>query len=683
MSLLSPLFLLGLGALAVPVIVHLVRRTRAPQVDFPSLMFVRRVPQRTIRRKRLHNLLLLALRALAIVLAVLAFARPFLPGSGAEAMQRDRSNVILVDTSLTMRQGGRFEKARTRALGIVSQIEGEKGAIVAFNRGYEVLEKLSTDTGKLRAALTGLQPSNFGTDIMQALKGAESLFADDTSGAKRIFLISDFQASGKGEASNAFRLKGDIKLEVVDISDESIENIAISDLGVHGLVYQQKYSDKLTAKVTNFGLEDRRAVRVEFRINDSVIEKREVDVPAGESKTLEFTDFNVNDGVNRCQLDITDDAFTFDNRFSFTIRRSPQVKVLIIETATRGQSESFYLKNALTTGENLPFALTVKSSGSANPAELSEYGVVILNDPGEINSALATQLVKFVEGGGGLVVSTGPHTRADAFNRSFGTLSPTVLDEAVQARTSPVTLSEIRTDHPIFEVFRQSGRLASIRFAGYFRSAPRETSSVIARFQDGSPALVEAATGKGKVILFTSTLDSFWNDLPLTPVYLPLVRQIVRYLGEREERPWHIAGQPFTVAALADGSLPAVDSPGGARLTERTQSSLGDLIVNPREPGFYRIRLPQASDYEGVNIPALESDLKKMDVQEFVTAVTGSQAEDPSRRETLTQRTATSEEIESGQRVWWLLLLAAFVLFVSEAILSRRLKTARIINSGR
>ncbi len=680
MSLLSPLFLLGLGALAVPVIVHLVRRTRAPQVDFPSLMFVRRVPQRTIRRKRLHNLLLLALRALALMLVVLAFARPFLPGSGAEAMQRDRSNVILFDNSLTMRQSGRFEKARQRALGIISDIQGEKGALVTFNRGYEVLEKFSTDTGKLRAAVTGLQPTNLGTDIMQALKGAESLFVDDTAGAKRIFLISDFQASGKGEASNDFRLKGDIKLELVDVSDESIENVAISDLGVHGLVYQQKYSDKLTAKLTNFGLEDRKGVRLAFHINDSVIEKREIDVPAGESKTLEFTDFNVNDGVNRCQLEVTDDAFTFDNRFSFTIRRAPQVKVLVIETSTRGQSESFYLKNALTTGENLPFALTVKSSGSTNPAELSEYGVVILNDPGEISGALASELLKFVEKGGGLVVSTGPHTRADAFNRSFGTLAPAVLEEAVQVRTSPVTLSEIRTDHPVFEVFRQSGRLASIRFGGYFRSAPREASSVIARFQDGSPAIVEAGTGKGKVILFTSTFDSFWNDLPLSPVYLPLVRQIVRYLGERDERPWHTTGQPFTVAALEDASLPAVDSPGGARLTDRTQSSLGDLIVNPQEPGFYRIRLPQASDYEGVNVPTLESDLKKMDVTEFIAAVTGVDAQDASRRETMTQRTATSEEIESGQRVWWILLLAAFVLFVSEAILARRLKTARIIN---
>ena len=76
MSFLNPLFLLGLAAVTVPVIVHLVRRTQAPRVEFPSLMFVRRIPQRTIRRRRMQNWLLFALRCLAFMLLVFAFVQP-------------------------------------------------------------------------------------------------------------------------------------------------------------------------------------------------------------------------------------------------------------------------------------------------------------------------------------------------------------------------------------------------------------------------------------------------------------------------------------------------------------------------------------------------------------------------------------------------------------------------------
>ena len=61
MSFLNPLFLLGVAALAAPILVHLVRRTRARKVQFPALVFVRQIPQRTIRRRTVHNLFLLLL----------------------------------------------------------------------------------------------------------------------------------------------------------------------------------------------------------------------------------------------------------------------------------------------------------------------------------------------------------------------------------------------------------------------------------------------------------------------------------------------------------------------------------------------------------------------------------------------------------------------------------------------
>src|SRR5688572_25772072 len=105
MSFLNPLFLLGLATLAAPVLVHLVRRTRARRVEFPALLFVRQVPQRTIRRRTLHNLLLLLLRCLALLLVVFAFTRPFFTGAqaGAAAAEGARFTVILLDASLSMR----------------------------------------------------------------------------------------------------------------------------------------------------------------------------------------------------------------------------------------------------------------------------------------------------------------------------------------------------------------------------------------------------------------------------------------------------------------------------------------------------------------------------------------------------------------------------------------------------
>src|SRR5919201_165272 len=77
MSFLAPLFLAGLTALAVPVIIHLINRERREVVHFPSLMFLQRIPYRSVRRQKLRHILLLAIRCLALAIVVMAFARPF------------------------------------------------------------------------------------------------------------------------------------------------------------------------------------------------------------------------------------------------------------------------------------------------------------------------------------------------------------------------------------------------------------------------------------------------------------------------------------------------------------------------------------------------------------------------------------------------------------------------------
>src|ERR1044072_8124568 len=104
MAFLNPVFLIGALAAAVPVLVHLVRRTRAVKIQYPSLMFLRRIEQKTIRKRKLRNLLLLALRCAALLLLALAFARPYstVPPR-VSASSGSKASVILVDGSYSMR----------------------------------------------------------------------------------------------------------------------------------------------------------------------------------------------------------------------------------------------------------------------------------------------------------------------------------------------------------------------------------------------------------------------------------------------------------------------------------------------------------------------------------------------------------------------------------------------------
>src|SRR4051812_20677491 len=152
---LSPFFWLGITAVAAPILVHLVRRTRARKIEFPALTFVRQVPQRTIRRRTFRNLLLLILRCLALLLIVIAFTRPFFSRrSAAKDNGAAGATVILIDASLSMRREQMFATALQRAASVIDEARSdERIALMTFGNRYEVISRFAADKAQLHAAL--------------------------------------------------------------------------------------------------------------------------------------------------------------------------------------------------------------------------------------------------------------------------------------------------------------------------------------------------------------------------------------------------------------------------------------------------------------------------------------------------------------------------------------------------
>lgn len=680
MSFLTPLFFLGVAALAAPILVHLVRRTRARKVQFPALVFVRQVPQRTIRRRTLQNVLLMLLRCLAILLIVIAFTRPFFSGgSAAKENTAAGATVILVDNSLSMRREPLFTEALKRAEAAIDEARiDEQLAVLSFDKRYAVVNRFTADKNRLQLAIRSINAGWDGTDYEQALRGAESLLGEiQTSGPKKIVMISDFQAPGWNQNTATFKLANTTQLTTIDVaSNDPVSNIAVTNVEARGVVFGQKYLDNLAVHISNFGDAPRDRIQVDFQINEQTVEKRDISLNTRESKVIEFTGFNLNEGANRCTIDVVSGDFAPDNRFYFTLRRETPSKALIAESASRGRSDSLHLQSALTTNDDLPFTFALKSTGSVDPSSISEYALVVLNDAGPISGALADALMKFVEAGGQLIVSTGPRSTADSLN-ALQRIMPASLREAVQTKAGEsVTMTNVKFDHPIFEVFQESGRLAAAHVIGYFRSEAAPTATVLARFEDGSPALLESRTGKGRVLLFTSSLGPSWNDLPLTPLYLPFIHQMVRYAGAREENSWYGLGQTFTVRKTANGQLPPVDTPAGARLSEGRNTPDGDLLVTARELGFYRLRYDGQPGFAAIDTDGAEGDFTKLNFAEFVAGVTGGtgtgEGGDASGN-------ASGAEVEGRQKVWWSLLLLALLLLVAESVLARRTKMVKMV----
>jgi hypothetical protein len=685
MGFLTPVFLAGSLAAVIPVLVHLVRRTRAVHVQFPSLMFLRQIEQRTVRKRRLRNLGLLALRCLAIAVLALAFSRPYFKGDSAEASSDVLNTVILVDGSYSMRYPGVFEHARDSARNIVNGMStSELVALVLFSANCDVVRPLKADRAEALTIIGELQPGLGPTDYYQALQTADSILKSATGARKRIFLISDFHEPGIDRSQSPLKLSEGVEVTPIDVSDPAATNLAVSQVKADHVVYQQKYTGKVTAVVSYSGsqlggYEDAPPppvdASVQLKLNDLVVERKQVKLEAGSPQTVEFTGFNLPEGSNRAAVEVSEDKLPIDNSYFFTVDRETQSKVLAIETPGRSRSQSFFLQQAVLAGENSPYAVTVKSSASVSPDEISQYRVVVVNDAVGINQGVAQALIAFAQGGGGLVLVAGRSTDANEFNRDFGPIAPAKVGELVQMRSGSAFLSQIKLDHPIFSLFTGSGRLAPTRVYAYRTAEPADNASVLAGLDDGNPLIMERSAGPGKVLLFATSLDNSLNDLPLTPMYLPLIHQMLDYLSGLAAQTGCTVGQVFTVPLASQSHIELVEGPDGKVVQLFQKDASGASFATATQPGFYRLKYNDHSRFLAANLETRESDLSKIDVKEFLAEISPKTGAPPVAS---ADHHLTPEEIESRERLWLPLLLLSLTLFVAEALLARRIKLPMI-----
>src|SRR5262245_41178933 len=220
MSLLNPFFLFGSLALAIPVLIHLVRREKSEIVPFSSLMSLLRVPKRAIRQQKIKNLLLMALRLLLLALLVGAFARPYITQATSPTVNGpgSRAVVLMLDNSYSMRYGDTFSKLKSEASKRIDALAaGDRMALISFNDSATLMTSPTGDKVALKAALSTLEPSYGGTRYYEAFGMADRAFSQMALPQKSLILVSDFQRSGWNRSGRESVIGNEVKTETVDL----------------------------------------------------------------------------------------------------------------------------------------------------------------------------------------------------------------------------------------------------------------------------------------------------------------------------------------------------------------------------------------------------------------------------------------------------------------------------------
>jgi hypothetical protein len=704
MSFLTPLFLVGLAALAIPVVIHLIQRERKRVVEFPSLMFVRRIPYQSVRRRRIRNWLLLMVRLSAIALIVAAFARPFLrqPELATRAATGAREVVILLDTSYSMGYAGRWDRAVAAARDAIERLgASDRGSVVLFASQPEVALRSTGDRGRLLSAVDTARPAAGATRYGPALKLAGSILSESPLPRREAILISDFQRAGWLGAEGV-RLPGSATLTPVAVAETTeTANVAATPVLLQRSTFANQERVTVSAGVLNRSDKAITGLPVSLEVGGRSIQTRQVNVEPNGSTSFAFEPFTISSPETRATVRLPDDALVRDNAFHVVISAARPVRVVLIEREGAPGDASLYMKRALSIGDSPRIDLKVVGA-EATSADLKGAGVVILDDV-SVSSSLAERLAQFAGGGGGVLVILGeraswPQARAE--------LLPAMPAGFVDRSAGDgARIGSVEYAHPIFELFRapRSGDFSTARFYGYRaldeksaltssppaprtppaastpRAAPQPLASpaptpvqVLARFDDGATALVERRVGSGRVLVWTSTLDLFWNDLALKPVFLPFLHRVVRHLAAYKEPPaWLTVGQVVEAPAESSGGAEVALTPSGRRVPLDSEEA---DVLELTEQGFYEIRRQDSKagpvTTVASNVDLSESDLTAIDPREIVAAAAGPAGGGAGSALTAT---LTPEAQERTQRLWWYLMFAGVLLLGLDTMLSNRL----------
>ncbi len=596
MSFLNPIMLLGVAAVAVPIIIHLLNRRKFQKVVWAAMRFLKVSVEQNQRRMRIEDLLLLVLRCLLLVLLALALARPAIMSKATDFLGQSKvTGVIILDNSYSMGMSDgsqtRFDKARkTAEQALDSMPVGSATAVLLASDVVDAaIPEPTFDFNLARKILREATLSDRATDLFPAIDKALDLLQGRSALRKEVYLVTDGQALGWRQLSDIQKTleksKNEIRTHIILINEHEERNLGVSDLRMASGLSPMKQALRFEVKVSNYGKDPARDARVSLNINNEppsdefTIEN----LPPGTTRSVSLFAKLPSEGFHSITARIPEDRLHADDKRTMAVRTVKEVRVLLVDGdpgSEPRESHTFFLKNALlpVTQEALGdyfIKVTAITWAELGNARLDDFDTVVLANVPEFSEATLKGIEYYLHRGGGLIIFPGPKVNATFYNEQllnrFQFLPAALGAPRGQADQDEkfFTLQPKDFEHSIVSIWNDpaSGLLGSARFYRAFDLVPppapltntpakdpklqktRDAGEprIVLKYADGAPAVMERNWGLGKVVLFSSTANTAWNDFPVRLAYVPLMHRVLGAIIQRQDEGLNLrVGEKFT-----------------------------------------------------------------------------------------------------------------------------------------
>jgi len=604
-------------------------RQQKMRIKFSAVFLLHQAKKRTIKRARPNRLLLLLLRCLGIVFLCLALSNPIFSfgGNNEFISSTPTANVIVLDDSYSMSHKGKDKNIFENAIETLESFVDKSSlnstySLILTSQPSQIKLDWTSDHSKTKHLLKNLTPSNGSADIGEALTKSFELINSAIQPTKRILIVTDKDKNGW--VGMDFQDNKNIDSLAINVIDLSGKKLGTNDALVKNVVVTQEFLTnnkviRIKTEIENL-LKDRTIsnLPVYLWINGRQESSLFIDIPPGETTeqifSIPYTDNEIISGY----IKISDDRLNIDNKRIFSFQPDQKVKVLVVDGDPRSiahQSESFYIERALN-----PFSASISdieptlSTLSELPRrQLDLFSVILLSNVKELPFDYERQLENFVLRGGALFISMGDQIDPKFYNEKMSTLLPVTLKTLNHAnpKNEAYRFQNKSSSHPVLKIFTGKTLLEmkDISFTSIYSIEPRGKSkyTVPLQFSNGLPAIIESEFGKGKVILYLSSLDRDWNNFPIQPTFLPWLQRWVKYSARSLE---NITKYNFLVGDQFDfeteGAIHYLKTPSGTIKSLLKKNNGKITFANTHLPGIYSL-FRETSQLTAKDLEKLES----------------------------------------------------------------------------
>lgn len=673
-----PEFLFALAVIAIPIIIHLFNFRKFKKIYFSDIRFLKEIKEQTQSRNKLKHLLVLIARILAFSFLVFAFARPFIPGPGGEALKGKKVVSVYIDNSYSMEAKGTngqlLQIAKQKAIQLAEEY-GDNDLFQLVTNNFDGLEQRLVNKEEFIDMVEGVSistASRFMADVFSRITDIQN---NEPDLQKRIVVISDFQKS----TTNLTELK-DKKLPrtiFIQLKAAMRSNVYIDSVWFDSPLRQLNAQEKLNIRIRNLSDVDVDNARMMFKVNDVQKSIGSFSVEADSYvDTALFYSGNVS-GIIHGDVAIADVNFPYDDHYYFSYSTLSELKILNIYGDHLDTSKNSI--NKVYAGDPF-FKLTSVPSGRVDYSTLNAYNFIILNEPKEISSGMSNELKKYISNGGTVAFFPDVEGKVDSYNEF---LVGNKCNNFTFLDTNQYKLQNISDQVPFFKnIFEKDpSKIDLPRVRKHFATSLnlQPGLSNILSTQNGAPIISRYSRGIGQIFVSTLPLNESAGNFTRHAIFVPVLLRMAEWSQTSKTLAFTI-GREENISILNKGysgekPFEMIEVNGTEKLIPESRNNGAAIDI------FLMNQVKKAGNYQlnfgdkpvigaGFNFDRKESDLSCVrDIQKYMTE---------NNLKNFTVITDTNpdqelnlEQIDKTKEYWQWCIVLALLFLLTEILLLR------------